>query len=130
MADKTVAGRIIVEEYLTDKFASNSDDEKRLRQAEARARRKKKAKSSRIIVPRARHLATTSFKTSGLTASANVFSKRTSQASRSFRSSLEFQNNKHPDLDRQTFNLGGASKATAANNCPAHRWQRSNTEGN
>ena len=56
MADKTVAGWIIVEEYLTDEFASNSDDEKRLRQAEARARRKKKAKSSPIIVPRARHL--------------------------------------------------------------------------
>ena len=55
MADKSVAGWIIVDEYLTDELASNSD-EKRLRQAEARALRKKKAKSSRIIVPRARHL--------------------------------------------------------------------------
>ena len=52
MADKSAAGWIIVDEYLTDKFASNSD-EKRLRQAEARALRKKKAKSSHIIVPRA-----------------------------------------------------------------------------
>ena len=55
MADKSVAGWIIVDEYLTDELASNSD-EKRLRQAEARALRKKKAKSSRIIVPSARHL--------------------------------------------------------------------------
>ena len=55
MADKSVVGWIIVDEYLTDELASNSD-EKRLRQTEARALRKKKAMSSRIIVPRARHL--------------------------------------------------------------------------
>ena len=36
---------------------------------------------------------------------------------------LSSKNNKHPDLDRLTFNLGAASKATAGNNCPAHRWQ-------
>ena len=56
MADKSVAGWNIVDEYLTDELASDSDDEKRLRQAGARALRKKKAKSRRI--------STTSFKTS------------------------------------------------------------------
>ena len=79
MADKSVVGWIIVDEYLTDEFASNSNDEKLLRQAEARALRKKKTKSSCITVPRAGHL-TTSFKTSGQIASSNVFPKRTGQA--------------------------------------------------
>ena len=83
MADKSVAGWNIVDEYLTDELASDSDDEKRLRQAGARVLRKKKAKSRRI--------STTSFKTSGQTASADVFPKRTGQANRSFRSSFEFQ---------------------------------------
>ena len=44
MADKSVAGWNTVDEYLTDELASDSDDEKRMRQAEARALRKKKAK--------------------------------------------------------------------------------------
>ena len=35
MADKSQAGWDIVEEYLTDDLASDSDDEKRIRQAEA-----------------------------------------------------------------------------------------------
>ena len=42
MADKSQAGWDIVEEHLTDNLASDSDDEKRIRQAEARALKKKK----------------------------------------------------------------------------------------
>ena len=42
MADKSQAGWDIVEEYLTDELASDSGDEKRIRQAEARALKKKK----------------------------------------------------------------------------------------
>ena len=56
MADKSVAGWNTVDEYLTDELASDSDDEKRMRQAEARALRKKKPSWSPIIVPRAPHL--------------------------------------------------------------------------
>ena len=44
MADKSQAGWDIVEEYLTDELASDSDDEKKIRQAEARALKKKKTK--------------------------------------------------------------------------------------
>ena len=44
MADKSQAGWDIVEGYLTDELASDSDDEKRIRQAEARTLKKKKTK--------------------------------------------------------------------------------------
>ena len=44
MADKSQAGWNIVEEYLTDDLASDSDNEKRIRQAKARALKKKKTK--------------------------------------------------------------------------------------
>ena len=44
MADKSHAGWDIIEEYLTDDLASDSDDEKRIRQAEARALKKKETK--------------------------------------------------------------------------------------
>ncbi|XP_072022961.1 LOW QUALITY PROTEIN: uncharacterized protein [Amphiura filiformis] len=42
-ADKSAAGWAAVDEYLSDDLASESDDEKRIRQAQARAVRKKRA---------------------------------------------------------------------------------------
>ncbi|XP_072030099.1 uncharacterized protein [Amphiura filiformis] len=42
IADKSAAGWAAVDEYLSDDLASDSDDEKRIRQAQARAVRKKR----------------------------------------------------------------------------------------
>ena len=112
IADKSVAGWNTVDEYLTE-LASDSDDEKRMRQAEARPLRKKKAKLESYNRAKS-SISTTSFKTSGQTASANVFPKRTGQANRSFRPSyMSSKNNKHPD--RRTFALDAASKAIGEN---------------
>ena len=115
MADKCVAGWNIVDEYLTDELASDSDDEKRLRQAEARALRKKKAKLSRIIVPRARHL----LRRSKLAAKQQVQTSSPDERVKPtvvFVPHLSSKNNKHSD--RRAFDLGVASKATAGNTAP------------
>ncbi|XP_041484375.1 uncharacterized protein LOC121430987 [Lytechinus variegatus] len=46
IADKSEAGWSAVDEYLSDELASDSEDEKRIRQAQARAARKRKASRS------------------------------------------------------------------------------------
>ena len=46
MADRSLAGWSTVEEYLSDKLSSNSDDEKRIKSAESKALAKKKAKGN------------------------------------------------------------------------------------
>ena len=57
MADKSVAGWNIVDEYLTDELASDSDYEKRIRQAlRLGPFVRRKPSWSRIVVPRAQHL--------------------------------------------------------------------------
>ena len=127
MADKSVAGWNTVDEYLTDELASDSDDEKRMRQAEARALCKKKAKLESYNRAKS-STSTTSFKTSGQTASANVFPKRTGQANRSFRPSCEFQKQQAPRSSDICFGCG--QQGHLRKYCPAQRWQRNNTEGN
>jgi len=49
MADRSVAGWGIVEEYLTDDLASNSDDEKKIKAAETRALRKREKTKSKNL---------------------------------------------------------------------------------
>ena len=46
MADKSDFGWSTVNEYLSDKLSSNSDDEKRMHRAERRTERKKQGKAS------------------------------------------------------------------------------------
>ena len=112
MADKFVAGSNIVDEYLTDELASDSDDEKRMRQTEARALHKKKAKLESYNRAKSSTSAT-SFKTSGQTASENVFPNERVKPTIAFVPHLNSKNNKHPD--HRTFALDAASKATEEN---------------
>ena len=124
MADKSVPGWNIADEYLTDELASDSDDEKRMRQAEARALRKKKAKLESYNLAKSSS-STTSLKASGQTESANTFPKRTGRANRSFRPSFEFEKQQTPRPTDICFGCGHWRKY-----CPAQRWQRNNTKGN
>ena len=110
MADKSVAGWNTVDEYMTDELASDSDDEKRIRQAEVRALRKKNW--SPIIVPRAPHplhLSKPAAKQEVQTSSPNERVKPTVV----FVPHMSSKNNKHPD--RRTFALDAASKAIGEN---------------
>ncbi|XP_038072966.1 uncharacterized protein LOC119741284, partial [Patiria miniata] len=59
VADKSDAGWTAVDEYLSDELASDSEDDKRIRQAQARAVRKKRLqKSSQLANKRQRQNAT------------------------------------------------------------------------
>ena len=83
MADKPVAGWSIVDKYLTDELASDSDDEKRMRHAEARVLRKKKDKLESYNRAKC-STSTMLFKTSVQTTSVNAFPKRTGQTKKKF----------------------------------------------
>ena len=94
--DKSVVGWNTVEERWTDELASDSNDEKRMRQAEARALRKKKAKLQSYNHAKSSS-SNMSFKTSGQTASVNAFPNERAKPTEVFVTHSSFNNSKHPD---------------------------------